>query len=53
VVVLLFKPLYGRLKTMIDRLFFRDRYDAQRALERRRNEIPVAPCCVLHRLTSV
>jgi len=34
VVVLLFNPLYGRLKAMIDRLFFRDRYDAQRALER-------------------
>jgi hypothetical protein len=34
VIVLLFNPLYGRLKAVIDRLFFRDRYDAQRALER-------------------
>jgi hypothetical protein len=34
VVVFLFNPLYGRLKAMIDRLFFPDRYDAQRALER-------------------
>ena len=34
VVVLVLNPLYGRLKATIDRLFFRDRYDAQRALER-------------------
>jgi class 3 adenylate cyclase len=34
VIVLLFNPLYGRLKAVIDRLFFRDRYDAQQALER-------------------
>ena len=33
-VVLLLNPLYGRLKTFIDRLFFRDRHDTQRALER-------------------
>src|SRR5262245_12163557 len=33
-VVLLLNPLYGRLKTLVDRVFFRDRHDTQRALER-------------------
>jgi class 3 adenylate cyclase len=33
VVVLLMNPVYGRVHTFVDRLFFRDRYDARRALE--------------------
>jgi class 3 adenylate cyclase len=33
VVVLFMNPVYGRTRTLVDRLFFRDRYDAQRALE--------------------
>ena len=32
-VVLLMNPVYGRVRRFVDRLFFRDRYDAQRALE--------------------
>ncbi len=32
-VVLLMNPVYGRVQTFVDRLFFRDRYDARRALE--------------------
>jgi class 3 adenylate cyclase len=32
-VVLLMNPIYGRVRRFVDRLFFRDRYDAQRALE--------------------
>ena len=32
-VVLLMNPVYGRVRTFVDRLFFRARYDAQRALE--------------------
>ena len=32
-VVLLMNPVYGRVRMFVDRLFFRDRYDAQRALE--------------------
>ena len=33
VVVVLMNPVYGRARTLVDRLFFRDRYDAQRSLE--------------------
>jgi class 3 adenylate cyclase len=33
VVVLLVNPAYGRLRTVVDRTFFRERYDAQRAIE--------------------
>jgi class 3 adenylate cyclase len=32
-VVLLMNPMYGRVRTFVDRLFFRERYDARRALE--------------------
>jgi len=32
-VVLLMNPVYGRVQTFVDRLFFRDRYDARRSLE--------------------
>ena len=33
VVVLLMNPIYGRVRTLVDRLFFRAQYDARRALE--------------------
>jgi class 3 adenylate cyclase len=42
VIVLFFNPLYGRLKATIERLFFRDRYDAQRALEQLAHEMTTA-----------
>ena len=32
-IVLLMNPIYGRVQTLVDRFFFRARYDAQRALE--------------------
>ena len=32
-VVLLMNPIYGRVRTLVDRLFFRAQYDARRALE--------------------